>query len=439
MDGRSRPHSKGVVVISMLATAALLAACSSSPNNSAGSPSAAATTAYPVPSGGNGGSTDTGVSGDAINLALLYSITGPAPGATAGSLRGANAYAAYINSQGGIYGRKLKITPFDNGFDPTKAQAACTQIIPNYFAVTGGFALGDQSCAPLVTKSNLPWFQFSYDPEFSTVPNYFFPGVGDPHKVPTVSAVALKQAFPDVTKVAAVYEDSPGNLQQLQHFQPAFEAAGFKYALTMPVSSSAASFANYVVKIRQSGAQAVLMDQASAITQSRLAQAMAQQGFKPAFAQASSSYGSDWHQQAGAGAAGWTSELSFLPYLDKSAMTATPGGQNFLTWFDKVNKGKPLDLFAIFGWVSTELLAQAIIKAGPALTRNAVLESAKTITSFDADGLYAPADIAQKAYSTCTILMQSTSSGYKQLLPTKPGFACDLPGAGVIDSPSHQS
>ena len=430
-------RGRGITVaISVLTVSVLVAGCSSSGEGSSPTAVDVTSTAYPAPSGGNGGATDTGVTEDQIDLALLYSITGPAPGATAGSLRGANAYAAYINSQGGVFGRKVNITAFDNGFDPTKSQTACTQIVPKYFAVTGGFALGDQSCFPVIKDTTMPWFQFSFSPDFDSIPNYVFPGDGDPTKVPTAPALALKQEFPDVTKVAAVYEDSPGNLEQLEHFKPMYESAGFDYALTLPINASAASFTNYVVKIRDSGAQAILMDQASPITQSRLAKAMAQQGFKPVFAQGSATYGASWHELAGAGAAGWTSTLSSLPYLDEAAMSSSEGGKNLLTWFNKVNPGESLDLFAVFGWVSTQLLVDSIIKAGPNLTRAGVLEASKTITDFDADGLYAPADISTKAYSTCTILMQATDSGFEQLLPTGSGFDCDLPGATVIDSPS---
>jgi hypothetical protein len=56
--------------------------------------------------------------------------------------------------------------------------------------------------------------------------------------------------------------------------------------------------------------------------------------------------------------------LNYLPYLDAGAMNATVGGKNFLTWFNKTNPGQPIDLYAIYGWISAQLLTQAMIAAG---------------------------------------------------------------------------
>jgi hypothetical protein len=66
-----------------------------------------------------------------------YRITGPAPGATAGTLRGAKAYIDYTNSRGGMYGRNLTVTPYDDGFDPTKTTANGLQIEINPISWAG--------------------------------------------------------------------------------------------------------------------------------------------------------------------------------------------------------------------------------------------------------------------------------------------------------------
>src|SRR5882757_539745 len=101
-------------VLTALAVAALMtAACSSASQSVPKEPAPAKSAVYSAPKGGNGGATAPGVTATAINSALLYSITGPSPGATAGELRGTKAYIDYINSLGGIYGRKLTVTPYD--------------------------------------------------------------------------------------------------------------------------------------------------------------------------------------------------------------------------------------------------------------------------------------------------------------------------------------
>src|SRR5688572_32624093 len=56
----------------------------------------------------NGGATDVGVTADTITLGTVTTLSGPVPGLFLGASLGVQAFAAYVNSQGGINGRKLK-------------------------------------------------------------------------------------------------------------------------------------------------------------------------------------------------------------------------------------------------------------------------------------------------------------------------------------------
>jgi ABC-type branched-subunit amino acid transport system substrate-binding protein len=425
-------------VVTALALATMtLSSLIGSPIGSAG----AATANYPAPAGGNGGSTATGVTSSAINLALIYSITGPAPGVTAGALRGAKSYVAYINSLGGIYGRKLNLTAYDDGFDPTKAQAACAQIIPSDFAIAGGFSIGDAGCYQSVKSSGIPWSQFFYDNQMESLPNVYFAGVGSIYKEPTGEEEAMHHLFPKVTKVASLYEQqSPGNSQEQAHINVAVKKAGFDVVLSEPISDLAPSYSNYVVQLKNSGAQAIFMDAASTFSQSRLAMAMAQQNYHPVFVTGNTSYAQNWHKIAGPGAANWVANLNYLPYLDSKAMNSQPGGAEFQKWFNKTNPGQSIDLFAMYGWTSMALLGQGMINAGPKLTRTSVLAAIHKIHDWTAQGLLAPSDVGNKQYSNCYAIQQATSSGYKQLLPAKLGeFDCKIGGATIINTPGVPS
>src|SRR6185437_10135720 len=117
-DYRVSMSRRTVAAMASLCAVGLLAACnsasSSAPSGEAGSTSvapaaqsAATSTAYPAPSGGNGGATATGVTATEIKTATLYDGSGAAGGLNPGILRGVQAYYAYINSEGGVYGRKL--------------------------------------------------------------------------------------------------------------------------------------------------------------------------------------------------------------------------------------------------------------------------------------------------------------------------------------------
>jgi ABC-type branched-subunit amino acid transport system substrate-binding protein len=216
-------------VLTALAVVALMTAgCSSASLSAPKEPAPAKSAVYPVPKDGNGGATAPGVTATAINSALLYSITGPEPGATAGELRGTTAYIDYINSLGGIYGRKLTVTPYDDGFDPTKAAADCAQIIPKYFAVVGGFATADAGCYPAVKSSGIPWVQFAFDPQFEPLPNVYYMGAGPATELPDAEYLELRRLFPQVKKVAVMWETTPGNSQAMAHIAVGLRQVGYQ-------------------------------------------------------------------------------------------------------------------------------------------------------------------------------------------------------------------
>jgi ABC-type branched-subunit amino acid transport system substrate-binding protein len=394
---------------------------------------------YPEPKTGNGGKTAIGVTAKSIKLALLYSNSGPAAGALTGLRLGADAYAAYINSLGGVYGRKISVTPFDDGFNPVTAKALCTQITPGYFAITGGLSVGDSGCFTQVQSSGIPFLQAPYDSaQYSALSNYVFPGSGSTSQEDTAEYAAYHVLFPKVTKVAILYEDEPGNQELAAHAQVGVESAGFSVVLNEGVSLTSASYTDYVTQLVSSGAQAIFMDDASQVSQSALALAMAQQGYTPAFASGNTSYSNSWHTLAGAGAVNWTASLTSLPYLNATAMRATIGGKQFLTWFNRTNPGSPIDFYAVLGWEEADWTTQGIIAAGPKLTRTGVLSALKKITAFNGNGMYATAGAGK--FSSCIIIVQATATSYKQLLPSKAGqFDCTVPGTKIIKTPGAPS
>src|SRR5206468_1281748 len=62
----------------------------------------------------NGGATDTGVTATSINIATIYDGTGPEPGLFNAAKDATIAAAAYVNSQGGIFGRQVHVDALDD-------------------------------------------------------------------------------------------------------------------------------------------------------------------------------------------------------------------------------------------------------------------------------------------------------------------------------------
>src|SRR5437868_10769613 len=105
------------------------------PNNAAGSNAA--------PAGGNGGATDVGVTPTSISAANVSILSGPVPGLFKGAENGTDAFFAYQNSQGGVYGRKLNLAQLDDQFDCGINKSLTEANASKLFAFVGSFSLYD--------------------------------------------------------------------------------------------------------------------------------------------------------------------------------------------------------------------------------------------------------------------------------------------------------
>ena len=87
--------------------------------------------------------TDTGVSAEAIKVATLADISGVQPGLFESAHQAARAATAYINSQGGICGRRIDLLPLDSKTDAGGNRAAMLEACQEAFAAVGSMSAFD--------------------------------------------------------------------------------------------------------------------------------------------------------------------------------------------------------------------------------------------------------------------------------------------------------
>ncbi|MGD8520236.1 MAG: ABC transporter substrate-binding protein [Desulfobacterales bacterium] len=91
-----------------------------------------------------------GVTKDEIKLACLVDFSGPGKFAGPPLALGAETYIKYINDQGGVHGRKIKLIVEDNGILPNTTLAATKKVIfkDEIFAI--GFNLGSSGSSAII-------------------------------------------------------------------------------------------------------------------------------------------------------------------------------------------------------------------------------------------------------------------------------------------------
>ena len=138
-----------VKVVGAATVAALLvAACGSSSHSSAGTTVAGTNSTVASTAAGGGaastaGGTQPGVTASTITVGNVSSLTGPIPGIFQGAPFGVQAYFDYINSQGGVDGRQLKVRSQDDGFGCDLSTSATQASVNSVFAYVGDFSIYD--------------------------------------------------------------------------------------------------------------------------------------------------------------------------------------------------------------------------------------------------------------------------------------------------------
>ena len=116
-----------------------------------------------------------------------------------------------------------------------------------------------------------------------------------------------------------------------------------------------------------------------------------------------------------------TAQLEAL-YLGSDA-GMVPAVATFDHWYGIVFPGHQPDIYALYAWASAELFVQAVKAAGTPITRAGILAALGKITTFDADGLLAPADPATRTPPTCFLLAHVVDGQWKRIEPAS-GFDC---------------
>jgi ABC-type branched-subunit amino acid transport system substrate-binding protein len=141
---RSHRVRTPAIVAAAAAVAMIAAGCGSSGSSSS---SGAATASAP------------GITAHQILIGSHQPLTGPAAPGYSEIAPAANAYFQYVNAHGGIYGRHIKYTYLDDGYDPSKTVSDVHQLIlqDNVYAIFDGLGTPTHLAAvSFINSSKVP-------------------------------------------------------------------------------------------------------------------------------------------------------------------------------------------------------------------------------------------------------------------------------------------
>lgn len=368
------------------------------------------------------GASDVGITADSITLGQVGTISGPVPGLSQTAVNGVRAYFAYRNAQGGVCGRELRLLNGDDRLDTGQSRAEHARMADRVLGFVGGWSVVDDGGAAVLSGTNIPDVGIAITNARAELPNNFSSnpialdggsGAGD---VITYMASAYQPR-----SAAVVWGAQVTSRTRAQGFVQDLEAAGVPVSVQREVAITETNYVPVAQEIENAGAELVIT--ALEVTGiSRLAQAFEQVGYKPKVPfYGAQSYGDRFLELAGSAAEGTILGLTH-PIIEEAGSEGLLA--DFVTWNRRVNPDQSIDFFTFQGWVAADMFADAILAAGSAPTRDAVLRQLATYTAFDADGLVAPFDPAGKVNSHCFLIVTVREGRWERVHPEGGGFAC---------------
>ena len=423
--GEPRVVRRSALVVAMVLLTVTLAACSSTSVPTATSPVAN----DPVTAAAFGD--HTGVTPSSVTVANISTQTA---GLFKGGLVGAQAYAAYVNSTGGVNGRKLIVEGRDDSFSGAMNKQLTQQAVNTDFALVGDVSLED-SFGGTVLAANPQFANVSetLDPATRKLANTFSAmPTGDGWPLGALAYFAKR--FPAQTKhTGTIIADLPSTILAWNNEKAAMVHLGYQVLYSPALPPTQTDFTAQVVAMRNAGIQIVFLEQMPQNYASAFIKNLNQQNFHPVVVLGSPAYSKVLVANSGGAAAidGAFFEQQSAFYLGEDA-PAIPAVTTFDTWVAKSAPGFQADLFTLEGWLNAELFVQALRKAGSNPSRGSLLQALHRITSFDSGNLIPVSNPANKVPITCYVLGELKGGAFVRMdnppiSPPTNGYRCDQP------------
>ncbi|HZT65067.1 MAG TPA: ABC transporter substrate-binding protein [Acidimicrobiales bacterium] len=395
----------------------------------AAGPSSSGSNTAAAPPGGNGGPTDVGVTGDTILVGNVSDLGGPVPGLFQGGPYGTAAYFNYINSQGGIFGRKLKLISDDDGLQCSQNEADYQDLVGKVFGFVGSWSLDDNCGAQVLSGTpNVPDVSEALSPEAQALN-------GNINVAPFGKGATLgpflywKSKYPTaVAKMGTIVGNQPSAVAAWHYQMAAAESVGYHFVYEDDFPPAQNNFTPDVIKMKAEGVQGVYIISVNAPDMAEFSMAAAQQNWHPQFIASGISYFGNYIQESGGpqSVEGQYINAANARFLGEDA-GAIPEVALFDKWMQQSYPNFPMDQFAANAWANAALFVQMLRQVGPHLTRAAVVNALKQVHSFNDNGMVTPADPAAKNPSNCYLLMVIHGGQYQRLEDPPAGFRCDAP------------
>jgi hypothetical protein len=436
--------SRWVVIVVAATVAAGACSHSSSPPHAAATSTPRQPTASPVPASPCSvplRATDVGITSRDITVEVMTDVGSPlTQGEDQDVIDALNAFAARVNTHGGLACRQLKVRTWDSKLDPAEAKNGQIDACQNAFAMVGttaGFntdVSSINSCVDSISHATgLPDVAGFSSEDTQCSPTLFtvFPvdqacprAQGDNTYTEQIGYVKWQLTHdPGLHGLYLIQGDLPALTVGEIPLMTAFQQAGLGWD-GVPKVSLGDTQTGYTprVQIARAKGSTYVYDGAidtSLIFMRREAAAQGETSVK-VWGCGENCYSKSFLDQGAKDVEGTYVWLNFLPFEEAS------NNADLAAFVNGVGLSKA-DLGGAYGWQAADAFQEAVdavvAKDGPnGITRATLVTALKSLTHFDAHGWAAPHSLSgEPSNSPCFVVMQVQSGTFVRVYPTTPG------------------
>jgi hypothetical protein len=398
--------------------------------------------------------TDIGVSETEITVTVMADVGSPlAPGLFQGNVDALNAFADYVNANGGIGCRDLVVKTWDSKLDPTESKNGLIDACGSSVAMVGGNSLFNPDPSPMTdcvdkagAKTGLPAIvALANDINEVCAPTvYVVQAVTETCPIdlegerPIKAVVAMPRYVvenlgPDLHGLFLVPGDLPTTVQSATPQIKAQASVGITWDGTPKVSGrdEQPAYTPRIQAAKAAGATYMYMgsNDKSMIKLRKEAKAQGLDTVK-VWACSLACYTKAFLDEGGADVEGTYMWMQFLPFEEADSNEALKA------YVDAVGDDK-VDSFGAQAWqgaLAFQHVVDAIVEAeGPnGITRAAILDGLANIEGFDAGGWSGPNSL--RGVSDCFVMLQVKDGAYTRVFPEEKGtLSCDPANVVTVD------
>jgi branched-chain amino acid transport system substrate-binding protein len=325
---------------------------------------------------------EEGVTDDTIRIGGLGALTGPGYLYGKVVMDGAESVYKEVNDAGGIAGRKIVYVREDDRCDPASAIGAAKKLIfdDKVFMIHGGGCTNASIAAyPTIKDANVPWVIFaSVGDSLTNPPAPYIFSTALTASIESYAQVGFVQEK-GAKKIAVVSQRDAWGRDRYQQVTEALKKAGITPVADEEVPPDSNETTPQVLRIRQAGADAVVMVLYPKAAAAFLRDA-AKVGYKPLIA----------GQTALGDLVALSKQVGVPTALDNffsiSHVKYTPGdadSKKFQALLGKYYPDERLQIFQVLGIGSAQVVVEVLKRVGHDLTRERFKAALEQMSNFD--------------------------------------------------------